>query len=88
MDITGAEFQAALKQNEYFAGDGGIPGALKANQLDLIVAPAMYGPTVSIAARAGLPVVVIPLGKYPQGTDIKYSKSRPDTLVNFAPEVP
>ncbi|KAK3292121.1 amidase signature domain-containing protein [Chaetomium fimeti] len=87
VDMAGADFQAALKQNEYFAVDGGIPGTLKANRLDLIVAPAMYGPTVSFAARAGVPVVVVPLGKYPEGTDVKYFKSEPDTLVDVAPGI-
>jgi hypothetical protein len=87
VDTSSAEFQAALKQNEYLAGDGGSPGTLKANQLDLLVAPAMYGPTVSFAARAGLPIVVVPLGKYPEGTEVKHTKSGPDTLVDVAPEI-
>jgi hypothetical protein len=88
VDISSAEFQATLKQNDYFAGDGGIPGTLKANQLDLLVAPAMYGPTVSFAARAGLHIVVVPLGKYREGPEVKHTKSGPDTLVDIVPKIP
>ncbi|KAK3358833.1 putative amidase [Lasiosphaeria hispida] len=88
IDVQGAEFQAALKQNEYFSRDGGIPGTLKAHSLDLIVAPAMYGPTVSLAARGGFPAVVVPLGKYPEGTAVKQARNGPDTLVDIAPGLP
>jgi amidase len=88
VDTTSAEFQAVLQQNEYFAGDGGIPGTLKAHQLDLIVTPAMCGPTVFFAARADLPIVVVPLEKYPEGTDVKYVEGGPERLVDVAPGIP
>ncbi|KAK0710741.1 glutamyl-tRNA amidotransferase subunit A [Lasiosphaeris hirsuta] len=88
VDVQGAEFQAALKRNAYFSGDGGIPGTLKAHSLDLIVAPAMYRPTVSLAVRGGFPAVVVPLGKYPEGTAVKQAKNGPDTLIDIAPGLP
>lgn len=87
-NIHGPDFKAAVHRNTYFGAEGGIPGTLEAHGLDLIVAPAMYGPTVSLASRGGLPVITVPLGKYPTSTSVKYAESGPDTVTDIAPGVP
>jgi len=88
IDLDSPEYKQSLKKNAFFAGDGGIPGVLDFHNLDVIAAPAMYGPSVSFAARSGLPVVVVPMGKYPEQTEVKYSKNGPDNLVDIAPNIP
>ncbi|KAK3379024.1 glutamyl-tRNA amidotransferase subunit A [Lasiosphaeria ovina] len=94
------DFQVAVLLDDYFGGDGGIPGTLKEHNLDLIVAPAVRGSeidsgsrsglsvTVSLAARGGLPVVTVPLGKYPETTAVRQDLREPDKLVDVAPEIP
>jgi amidase len=88
VDISGPEYQEALERNKYFAEEGGILGAIQEYKLDVIASPAMFDPTNSFAARAGFPVIVIPLGAYPEGTELKYYQNGPTQLVDVGPNVP
>ncbi|XMA19794.1 hypothetical protein WAI453_012585 [Rhynchosporium graminicola] len=62
-------------------------GTLEKYNLDVIVAPSMLGPAVSFAARGGLPLVVMPLGSYPQGTKLKMYDNGPFTTVDIGPNI-
>ncbi|KAK0721832.1 amidase signature domain-containing protein [Lasiosphaeria miniovina] len=96
----GGIIEVAVLLDDYFGGDGGISGTLKEHKLDLIVAPAVRGSEidstsrsglsviVSLAARGGLPVVTVPLGKYPETTAVRQDLREPDKLVDVAPEIP
>ena len=64
----------------------GILGVLDAYNLDAIIAPTTEGPHITFAARAGLPIVTVPMGFYSRDTEIEMNK-RGD-LVNKGPNVP
>lgn len=87
IDLDGPEYQESLKKNAFYASDGGTPGVLDAHNLDVIAA-AMYDLSASFAARSGCPVIVVPMGKYPEQTAPKYFKSRPHNLFDIAPSIP
>jgi amidase len=88
IDLDGQQYKSSLDKNKYFSGEGGILGALDRYNLDLIAAPAMFGPAVSFAARGGLPLVVLPIGKYPKGTEVKMYSNGPFTTIDIGPNVP
>jgi amidase len=88
IDVNGPEFKAALEKNNYLAGKGGILGTIEEYNLDVIAAPAMFGPAVTFAARGGLPVIVMPLGAYPDGTELKYYRNGPVETIDIGPNVP
>jgi Asp-tRNA(Asn)/Glu-tRNA(Gln) amidotransferase A subunit family amidase len=53
-------------------------------RLDALVMPSMYAP--GVPALAGLPIVTVPMGKYPLGTQVQ--RLGPCGLVAVAPNVP
>jgi amidase len=75
-----------LKKQDFFGGEGGIPGAVKRHKLDAIIAPSPYNMVIHLAAMRGLPMVTLPLGYYPEGT--KITKNKTDKLVELAPGIP
>jgi amidase len=88
VDIYGPEYKKAFDKNQYFAGEGGIFGALKRYNPDLIAAPDDFELTNSFAARPGFPVIALPSGSYPEGTPVKYFENGPTQLVAVGPNVP
>ncbi|KAK4223590.1 amidase signature domain-containing protein [Podospora fimiseda] len=80
--------EKAVKVKEYFGGEGGIPGVIDKYGVDVVAAPASYGPMVSLAARGGLPVIVVPLGKYPDGTEVEYLSIGGKVVVDVGPGIP
>ncbi|KAI1121099.1 putative amidase [Nemania abortiva] len=88
LDLEGQDYKKALARDVYFGGVGGIPGLLKSHGLDVIAVPAMQGPSISFAARAGTPAIVVPLGKYSDNAAVKSLTSGPDHYVDVAPNVP
>ncbi|BFZ63301.1 hypothetical protein YB2330_004423 [Saitoella coloradoensis] len=85
---TSPEFWAAYQANLYLGGPGGIDGALESMSveggLDALILPTDFA--AGIAAIVGYPVVTVPLGFYPQSTNVTYN-ARGD-LVAIAPNVP
>ncbi|KAI0192132.1 putative amidase [Astrocystis sublimbata] len=88
IDLDGQDYKEALERNVYFAGVGGLPGLLETYNLDMIAVPAMQGPSVTFAARAGAPAIVVPLGRYSDKATLKCLTSGPDHYVDVAPNVP
>ncbi|KAJ6004740.1 hypothetical protein N7540_012539 [Penicillium herquei] len=63
------EFKAALEYMEWLAHEGGVRGALEKNQLDAHILPTCVSPI--IPALGGYPIITVPLGFYPEDTEIK-----------------
>ena len=66
--------------------EDGILGALESHGLDALIYPCTAGYHVSFAARAGYPVITVPLGHYPSHTE--EVKNKRGDLVDIAPGVP
>jgi amidase len=78
-----SRFWEAYQYSSYFGGEGGILGALKTYDLDALILPTDYSP--GLPARAGLPIVTIPMGFYPSNTTVIESRRG---LVRVAPNIP
>lgn len=63
------EFKAALEDMEWLAHEGGVRGALEKNNLDALILPTCVSPIVP--ALGGCPIITVPLGIYPEDTEIK-----------------
>ncbi|OBT99500.1 hypothetical protein VE01_02821 [Pseudogymnoascus verrucosus] len=83
-DNTAPGFQAFADQTHAWGTYGGVTGALDTYRLDALVMPSMYAP--GVPALAGLPIVTVPMGKYPAGTQVQ--RLGPCGLVAVAPNVP
>jgi amidase len=81
---TSPEFWPLYQQNLYFGGEGGVLGALQKYNLDAVILPTDFAP--SIPALVGAPVITVPLGAYPNGTTVQTSP--PWGLVEAAPGIP
>jgi amidase len=77
-------FWRAYQYSSYFGGEGGVLGALKAYNLDALILPTDYAP--NLPARAGLPVVTVPMGFYPSNSTVL--KSSNWGLVEVGPNIP
>lgn len=78
------QFWQAYQASYYYGAEGGVLGALEKYNLDALILPTDYSSGPS--ARAGLPVVTVPLGSYPANTTIV--KSRNWGLVQVGPNIP
>lgn len=83
-DNTAPGFQAFADQTHAWGTYGGVTGALDTFRLDALVMPSLYAP--GVPALAGLPIVTVPMGKYPSGTEV--NRRGPCGLVAAAPNVP
>lgn len=82
-DNTDIRFWEALQQNYYWGGEGGLLGAVERNDLDAVVLPTDWagGP----AALRGAPVVTVPLGFWPEDTEVETDERG---LVWSGPNIP
>jgi amidase len=85
VDTDSQEYKDAVAREEYITGDGGIIGALKRHNVDVLVVPTDAHTAVTFAARAGSPAISVPLGFLPPDTPIKKGKS---DLVLSGPNIP
>ncbi|KAF2833434.1 amidase signature enzyme [Ophiobolus disseminans] len=60
-----------LGRDEYFAGEGGIDGALNHHRCTILIVPVLSVTLQSFAAKAGSPVMSVPIGSYPTGTVVR-----------------
>ncbi|KAJ9193918.1 hypothetical protein DTO166G4_5850 [Paecilomyces variotii] len=81
---TSPEFWPMYQKNLYFGGKGGILGALKRHNLDAVILPT--GMAYPVSALVGAPLITVPLGAYPKGTQVEWN-SRGD-LVEQGPGTP
>ena len=66
--------------------EDGILGALRKWNLDVLIAPSVYTASTTFAARAGLPVIAVPLGFHPADAPVVYDQ-RGD-LIMTGPNIP
>lgn len=81
---TSPEFWPMYQKNLYFGGKGGILGALERHNLDAVILPT--GMAYPVSALVGAPLITVPLGAYPKGTQVEWN-SRGD-LVEQGPGTP
>ncbi|KAI6716130.1 amidase [Diplocarpon mali] len=77
-------FWPAYQASYYYGAEGGVLGALEKYNLDALVLPTDYAP--GLPARAGLPVVTVPMGSYPANTTVVRSQNW--GLVQVGPNIP
>jgi amidase len=80
---TDARFWAALQQNYYWGGEGGLLGAVERNKLDAVVMPTSQ--SAGRAAIVGAPIVTVPMGFYPGNWPVTRTSRG---LVAQGPKVP
>jgi amidase len=72
-----------LAKDEYFAGEDGIKGALNCHYCDVRRVTAFSVTLQPFAAKAGSPVMSVPMGQYPAGTEV--ARDAKNVLVDVAP---
>ncbi|KAE9365213.1 glutamyl-tRNA amidotransferase subunit A [Stipitochalara longipes BDJ] len=78
-----SRFWKAYQYSLYLGGEGGVLGALKAYNLDALILPTDF--SSGLPARAGLPIVTVPMGFYPSNTTVVESRRG---LVGIGPNIP
>ena len=84
MNNTSPEFWPMYQEVLRIGGEGGVLGALSRQNLDAVILPTTLAP--AMPAMVGSPVITVPLGAFPNGTEIQHG-SRGDT-VSSAPGIP
>lgn len=79
-------YQSMMAKDEYFAGNGGIAYALNQYHCAVLLVPVLSVPLQTLAAKAGSPVISIPIGLYPPETVVKLDDA--SGLVEVAPGIP
>ncbi|KAF2191375.1 glutamyl-tRNA amidotransferase subunit A [Zopfia rhizophila CBS 207.26] len=79
-------YQEGLEKEAYYGGEGSILGALDKANLDALIFPTAAKMPLRFAAIKGLPLVTVPLGAYPDGTEVK--RNRKDNFIDIGPNVP
>lgn len=83
-DVNSEKYKAAVEIS--MSGPGGILREMDRYKLDVLATPANAEIPISFAAKLGLPIISVPLGFYPEGTEIKMN--RRGNLIQFAPGIP
>ncbi|KAF1922004.1 amidase signature domain-containing protein [Ampelomyces quisqualis] len=79
-------YQSMLAKDEYFAGEGGIDGALNRHECNVLLIPTLSVTLQTFAAKAGSPVMSVPMGSFAEGTEVEVDAK--NGLVNIAPGIP
>ncbi|KAK4635113.1 Putative amidase [Fulvia fulva] len=77
-------FWPAYQANLFYAGEGGILGALERTNTSAVLLPTQLSP--SIPALVGSPVITVPMGFYPADTNVTMNGF--GNLVASAPNIP
>ena len=84
--LPAEELQRRREKSLRCSKEDGIAGALEQWDLDLLIAPSVFTASTTFAARAGLPVISVPLGFYPNDAPVVYNE-RGDLIVT-GPNIP
>lgn len=87
VDVGSEKYKKMIEQEQYFGGPGGILGAMKKYNLDVIAFPHAQDISNDLAAKMGFPAISVPLGFWPEDTPMQYTKTKP-SLVKVAPGMP
>jgi amidase len=85
-DPKDALYKEMLAKDEWFAGEGGIEGTLDRHKVDVLLIPTLSPTLNAFAAKAGSPCMSLPMGMYPDGTEVQVDAG--SGLVNVAPGIP
>jgi amidase len=85
-DASSDAYLRLLARDEHFAGDGGIQGALNRHGCDILLVPTLSVILQTFAAKAGSPVLSVPVGAYPDGTPVETDVK--NGLINIGPGRP
>ena len=66
--------------------EDGILGAIEMWDLDVIIAPSVFTASTTFAARAGLPIITVPLGYHP--ADAAVIRNKRGDLIETGPNIP
>jgi amidase len=83
LNNTDGRAWAALQDNYYYGGEGGLLGTIRRNNLDAVILPTSQ--SAGRAAIVGAPVITVPLGFYPPETTVLTNVRG---LVTRGPNVP
>lgn len=75
-----------LAADEYFVGEGGIEAALTRHRCDVLLIPTLSVTLQIFAAKAGSPVMSVPMGTFAEGTEVEVDAK--NGLINIAPGIP
>ncbi|KAL7776949.1 hypothetical protein CFE70_007369 [Pyrenophora teres f. teres 0-1] len=86
-DLDASLYKKMLEEEDYFInGEGGIHAALTACCADVIILPTLSPTMQMLAAKAGSPVMSVPMGIFPVDTIVE--KDEGSGLVSVAPGIP
>ncbi|KAK1908768.1 hypothetical protein P3342_009619 [Pyrenophora teres f. teres] len=86
-DLDASLYKKMLEKEDYFInGEGGIHAALTACCADVIILPTLSPTMQMLAAKAGSPVMSVPMGIVPVDTIVE--KDEGSGLVSVAPGIP
>ncbi|KAG9190576.1 amidase [Alternaria panax] len=85
-DPDGHLFKTMLAKDEYYIGEGGIEAALCRKRCDIMILPTLSVTMQSFAAKAGSPVMSVPMGMFSE--DAPVEKDSKNGLINVAPGIP
>ncbi|CAI6335666.1 unnamed protein product [Periconia digitata] len=79
-------YKSMLEKDKFFAGKGGIPGALEKYNVDVILVPSLSVMMSTFVAKAGSPALSLPMGMYPANTKVKLDPR--NGMVDIGPGIP
>ena len=86
INVDSDKYRSMVEQELYFGGEGGILGAMKKYELDVLVTPSTLGIANDRAAKMGFPIMAVPLGFLPEGTSVEVESGN-GGLVHVAPSI-
>jgi amidase len=81
-----ALYQEMVEKDRYFASEGGIPGALEREKLNVILMPQLSVTMSTFAAKAGSPALSLPMGVYSSETPVKRGPG--NGMIDVGPGIP
>jgi amidase len=82
-----SDYTTMLRKEQYYANSGGFEGAMDRHDCDVLIAPAGSLTLQSFASMGGNPAMTVPMGFYPEGTEVRRDEMR-GGLVSVAPGIP
>lgn len=79
-------YREMLAKDAYFSDKGGTPGALIDDKCHVLLIPTLSSTLQTLAAKAGSPILSVPMGSYPPDTKIGIDEK--NGLVDVAPGIP
>jgi amidase len=79
-------YKSMVERDKYFVQEGGIAGAMVRHNLNVLLMPTASMTMSTFAAKAGSPVMSVPMGFFPDGTKVEHDPR--NGFVNVAPNIP